>query len=387
MTTKTRWLMIVSVLGALGVIAFLLFRASFDQGVEQHAQTRVFTVHRTTVETRVSETGTLEPQQIVEIKSQFSGELARLFVDEGQKVAEGQLLAEIRQESGQARQVAQLRASIEEERLAVEQARRDLIRQQDLFEKGFASRKELEDAQQAHQRALVRLSLAERQLLLALGGDQDLYRRYLQRRLANDHLEVFQIRSPARGTILEVLVQPGEMITSGTATVGGGTVLMRVADLSNMVVKAKINEVDIARVRVGQPVEIRLDAIPDQRFEGKVSAIATQGEKEDDIVRYDVTITIREPDPRLRPMLTANVDIVTEALHNVLTVPLEALATRNGNDVVKVMVDGRIVDRPVRVALRTESEAVIVKGLDEGEQVLLPSSTAVTALSGRRQSR
>ncbi|MCA9472822.1 MAG: efflux RND transporter periplasmic adaptor subunit [Nitrospira sp.] len=339
----------------------------------QDEAVKLVSVTRGSIQTHVSETGTIQPSQTVEIKSQFSGEISRLSVTAGRQVAAGQLLAVIRQEPREARQAAQLRASIQEERISVEKARLELVRTQALFKKGFIAKKELEFAGQEHRRALVRLELAERQLLLALGGNQTLYQRYLTKRLSPNRPEEFQLKSPISGTILEVLVQPGEIITSGTATVGGGTVLMRVADLHHMVVVAKINEVGIARVKVGQRVNIRLDALLQEQFEGTVTHISTQGVKEENIVTYEVTITIDRPSPELRPMLTANIDIITESLNNVLTVPLESLKAEHGDDIVDIMENGQITERKVRVAFRTASQAVIAEGLEEGDEVVIPT--------------
>jgi len=96
---------------------------------------------------------------------------------------------------------------------------------------------------------------------------------------------------------------------------------MKLADLRKMVAQAKINEVNIHRVRTGQSVMVRLDAIPGAEFEGVVTTIAPQGEKEESIVTYEVTIEIDNTDLSLRPMMTANVDILTEDLVDVIAVP------------------------------------------------------------------
>ena len=369
-----RWVPFVLVILVIGVAGLAWFYSPLSGTTNpKQEQPEVVTVSKGSIETRVSETGTLQPSKTIEIKSQFSGEVAQLLVSAGQPVEADQLLAIIRQEPKEARQVAQLRAAIQEERINVDKARRELVRNQSLFEKGFIAKKELESAEQDHRRSLVRLELAERQLLLALGGNQELYQRYLTKQLSPNRPEEFQMHSPAAGTILEVLVQPGEIITSGTATVGGGTVLMRVADLRRMVVKAQINEVSIARVKFGQPVDIRLDALLRQHFQGKVIDISTQGVKKDNIVTYEVTIAIDNPSPDLRPMLTANIDIVTETLDDVLTIPLETLQAERGDDIVDVMTDNGPTKRKVRVAFRTESKAVIAEGLSEGEKVVIPS--------------
>jgi len=126
---------------------------------------------------------------------------------------------------------------------------------------------------------------------------------------------------------------------------------------------------------VGQPVTVRLDAIPGSLFEGTVTVIAPQGEKDESIVTYEVTIEIENVGLNLRPMMTANIDILTDDLDNVITIPLETLQSEQGDDVVYVEEDGERVRRKVRVVLRTESEAVVAQGLKEGDRVILPSYT------------
>lgn len=369
---KTSWVLTIIILaGAMGAAVY--YSRSTDRPLSETIPRNLVEVVRTSLQTKVSETGTIMPSQTIEIKSQFSGEVAQLFVTPGQEIQKDHVLAIIRQESSQARQVAQLRSGIQEERLNVDTAHREWVRAESLFNKGFIPQKELELSQRDYQRTLVRLELAERQLLLALGGNQELFERYREGSGSKTRPEEFQVRSPSQGTVLEILVHTGEIITSGTATFGGGTILMRIADLSHMVVKAKINEVNIPRVSVGQPVNIRLDALPGQLFKGRVRAIATQGLKENNLVTYEVSIDIENSHPALKPMLTANIDIETKRLENVLTIPLEVLRVEHGDDVVDVLSEGQPQTRKVRVAFRTDTQAIITKGLQEHDQVIIPS--------------
>ncbi|HQU27962.1 MAG TPA: efflux RND transporter periplasmic adaptor subunit [Nitrospirales bacterium] len=366
------WLTLLVVSMATGIGVYWYLPVSNSDSAEKPPPATIEVI-RTSLQTRVSETGTIQPSQTIEIKSQFSGEVADIRVGTGQPVHKDQILAIIRQEPSQARQVAQLRAAIQEERLNVEMAQRNWVRSQSLFKKGYIAQKEMETSQQDYQRAVVRLDLAERQLLLALGGNQELFERYRKGRAADTRPEEFLVRSPSSGTVLEVLVHTGEIITSGTATFGGGTILMRLADLSHMMVKAKINEVNIPRVSVGQPVDIRLDALPGQLFQGRVSSIAAQGVKEENIVTYEVAISIEDANPALKPMLTANIDIVTQKLEDVLTIPLEVLRVEKGDDMVDVLVHGEPQPRKVRVAFRTDTQAVVTKGLQEHDRVVKPT--------------
>ncbi len=332
---------------------------------------RTATVQRGDIILKVTETGSLEPLGVVEIKSEQSGEIKQVFVKQGDRVAAGRMLAVIQQESGQARQAAQLRAGYEEERLNMDEARRDLDRQRALFEKGFTSRKELEAAEKKFEQSRVKLHLARRQLLLALGGSPEVLDQYLARDIGSDSLDQFTIASPIRGTVISLDVEEGEMITSGTSTVGGGTALMKIADLSRMRVKAKINEVNIAQVRLGLPVEMRLDAVPGKVYRATVTQISPQGERVNNVVTYWVTMAITDPDEDLKPSMTANVDILLGVSKNALSLPIEALARQDGQSVVTVEENGRLLKKPVSVGARTETLVEITSGLKEGDRVLI----------------
>lgn len=370
---KRGWIVLILAVGAIGVGVYWFFPMPLAQESQEKEEPRVFVVERSTLHTRVSETGTLVPIRTLDIKSQFSGEVLEIFVREGEQVVRDQPLMVIRQEPNQARQVAQLRAQLEQEGFNVAQARRNFVRMDGLHAKGFIARQELESAEQEAQQAMVRRELAEKELLLALGGNQELFQRYISQDPTETGLEEFRVLSSSDGTIIDIGVQPGEIITSGTATVGGGTVLLKLADLRRMVAQAKINEVSIHRVRTGQPVMIRFDAIPGAHFDGVVTAIAPQGEKEESIVTYEVTIEIDNTDLSLRPMMTANVDILTEDLTDVIAVPLEILQSEQGDDVVYVQEGSDQVRRKVRVAFRTSTQAVITQGLEEGDRLVVPS--------------
>lgn len=329
-------------------------------------------VQRGEVTARIAETGSIEPATVVEIKSEQSGEITRLFVTEGETVQAGQRLAVVRQESSQARQAAQLRATLDQEALSLKETEQEVERQRGLFARGFVARKDLEAAEKARENAKIRSDLARRQLLLALGGNQDILRTYLSKGLSSPELDEFLVTAPLAGTVIDLKVQPGEIIASGTSTVTGGTVMMKIADLSKMIVRTRINEVNIMEVRAGLPAEIRFDAVSGRVYHGVVVKVAPQGERVNNIVTYLVTVEIRGSDSQLRPSMTANVDLITATLKDVLSVPLEAVRLEDGAEVVHVLEGGREVARRVVVRRRTATVAVIAEGLREGEAVVLP---------------
>lgn len=332
---------------------------------------RVVSVQRGEIVGKIIETGSIEPAGVVQIKSEQSGEIKRLFTKPGDRVEIGQKLAVIQQESSLARQAAQFRAGLEEERLNMEEARRELERQRSLLSKGFVPRKDVETAEKNFEKTKVKFQLARKQLLLVLGGSQEALDQNLAHDLSSDQLDQFTITAPIAGTIISMDVEEGEIITSGTATVGGGTTLLRIADLNRMLVKTRINEVNIVEVHIGQPVEMWLDAVPGRKYEAVVSEISPEGERVDNIVTYMVTMEIKDPDEQLKPTMTANVDILTGVSKDVLHLPVEAVERKDGEEFVRIEEEGRIVRKKVSTGQRTESVIQITSGLREGDRVLI----------------
>jgi HlyD family secretion protein len=347
---------------------------------------RIAVVKRGDITLKVIETGSVEPATIIELKSEQSGQVKQLFVNAGDRVVRGQALAVIQQEAAQAQMAAQYRADLEREQLTLQEAERQLTRNRTLVEKGFLSRQELETSEKDVETAKIRHELARRQLKLSLGGDDQALERYLARPLQSDHLEEFTVVSPVDGSVITINVERGETINSVSSTVTGGTVLMKLADLSRLVVKTKINEVNIARLSVGQPVEIRLDAIPGRVYHGKIGLIAPQGIRTDNIVTYEVTIPVTDAEAglkaALKPSMTANIDILTGTLPQALSLPVEAIDHQSGRDYVWLRSGPALTKRPVTVSERTETEAILLDQptaesppLHEGDQVVIPKAT------------
>lgn len=149
---------------------------------------------------------------------------------------------------------------------------------------------------------------------------------------------------------------------------------MQVVNPSAMQVKARINQVDIAQVRIGQSAEIRLDAYPDLVFPGqieRISAIGIAGSNSRKVRSFSSLITIHGRNPRLLPDLTAAVDVTVEQLKGVLMIPREAVIRQGTWTGVDVLVDGKFKRQEVRTGQMNDSEAVIESGLREGMVVSL----------------
>jgi HlyD family secretion protein len=311
----------------------------------------------------LNETGTVVPLRTVVVKSPISGTVRRLLVDEGDAVQPGKLLAVIEPDLSQARAVAELRAAYGGAQVTLSQKERDLKQGRTLAEQGLVSSTELADRTAEYDRARLELQNTEEQLrALEQAGVE-----------AQRPAQSVNVIAPASGVVIAVGAEEGEAVLAGTGTLGGGTELIKVADLSRLQIKAAINEVDIDKVALRLPVKITLDAYANAVFEGVVSHIApaTRTQPENGVRVFDVEINVLVPDPRLRPGMTANIDIEGAHKENVLTVPVEAVLHRDGRDIVYRMTGGRPEPSPVTLGLVDIARAEITEGLQDGDVVAL----------------
>ena len=149
-------------------------------------------------------------------------------------------------------------------------------------------------------------------------------------------MQRLNVTSPMDGVVIRRGVELGDTVTSGVSSFNAGTVLMTVADVGTMIIKAGINEVDIGKVRLEQPVKISLDAYPKVKFAGAIKRIAPAARLEEKVKVFDVEIAIDRQGAELRTGMTANIDVLGERRDKVLTVPVEALFRRDDKEVVYI---------------------------------------------------
>jgi len=200
------------------------------------------------------------------------------------------------------------------------------------------------------------------------------------------------------GTVLTKNVEIGESITSGVSSFNAGTVLFTVADVSKMIVKAGVNEVDIGKVHVGMPVKVTLDAYPKASFAGRIDRIAPAVRLDDKVRVFDVEVRLDAQGRELRSGMTANIEMIGEKKAKVLSVPVESVFQRDEGEIVylkkkidpkaavkvKKTADGKedkdawkkfFDKRVVVTGLSDNARVEIVKGLKLGEEVALEDPT------------
>jgi HlyD family secretion protein len=210
-----------------------------------------------------------------------------------------------------------------------------------------------------------------------------------ENRLAEQSVQLTETRivAPISGEVTGKYLEEGELVASATAGFAQGAAIVTIADLTKMQVKVNVNEVDVSRLSVGLPVEIRVDGIQDIIFHGRVVSLApasltstqqgASASASGNIVRFEVKIAVTERDKRLRPGMTANVDILLSRKESVTVLPAEAL--RPGNKVLVVTGTGEKAqksERSVVLGLKDDAQVEVISGLKPGETVEVPKLDA-----------
>ncbi len=317
--------------GALVVLAgaFVALRPKPEAGPAKD-DVRTAKAQTGDVQVRVTEVGSVEPQVKVDVKSVLSGKVVELLVREGDHVRRGQVLARVEPDVNQARDLSQVKNAVQEARIALNQAEDNNRRNVDLLGQGLLSTREgmesdsrYRSAKAAYDAALEKYRIVEESgvpIALAEAGS----------------VQRLNVTAPMDGVVIRRPVELGDTVTSGVSSFNAGTILMTVADVGTMIVKAGVNEVDIGKVRLQQPVRISLDAYPKVRFAGTIQRIAPAARLEDKVKVFDVEIAIERQGAELRTGMTANVDVLGERREKVLTVPVEALFRQDEAEVVYV---------------------------------------------------
>ncbi len=366
---------------------------------------------------KISATGVVEPSFQVEVKSKASGEVLKFAYEEGDRIKKGKLLIQL-DKSDEIRNVARSRADmasataklnkaktillsqktryqtslqsnqskVDEAEANLKESDNKLKRQEDLFQKKFTSREALQEAQTAFKVNQENRIQARAELQAAKDTiheidikkhEIDLARAEVQRAKialdeAKERLDETEIFAPITGVLIEKLVEQGQIISSGISNVSGGTPLATVADMSRLFIIADVDETDIGSVRLGQQVKITADAYPGKSFPGKVRRISPKGEVEDSITIFKVKIEIKgEGKGILKPMMTANVDIISEELKNVLYLPREGVRVQKNKKFAAILVDHRPQEVPVTTGVRNPIHVQILSGLEAGQKVLI----------------
>jgi len=318
----------IIIIGVVVVIAvFVVINLMSNGGKATNVNAAM--VEKQSLTEKVSASGRIQPKTKVDITSEFSGEIIALLVSEGQQVKAGDLLVvmdtiQIKADVSQARYAFDgARASLDGAKASFDQAEEDYQRFQRLFEQKLTSETEYNAAKYAHLNAKARYENAQAQA----NGAEAAYDKQL------DRLRKAKITSPMAGVVTFLDCEVGEIAAGQTAFTQGKT-LMTISDLSVFEVEVEVDETEINKIQLGQHSEIEVDAIPDTSFAGSVveignTAVMVGLGTQDQSTNFRVKVTFADFNPRLRPGMSATVDVTTARRDEILAVPFASVVTRN----------------------------------------------------------
>lgn len=264
-------------------------------------------VERRDITVSAQANGTVEPINIVEVKSKASGQIVRMPVDVGTMVKPGDLLVQIdtRDVQNQYNQaLADLRSAQIQSQVSLTQRNRS----RSLYAEKIITAQE-------NEAAIISYANAEASVVRA--------RTNLD--LAKQRLEDATVRAPVAGTVIEKPVSLGQVITSATSGASGGTTILKMADLTQVRMRAFVNETDIGNVRPGQVATVTVDAYPDRRFTGTVEKVEPQAVVQQSVTMFPVLVSLSNPDGSLKPGMNGEVLMIVEQRIGVLAIPSDAV--------------------------------------------------------------
>jgi HlyD family secretion protein len=394
---KRRRRIIYICLGVFGFLAVAGVLIAATRGGTKIDPSKLAKVEKGDLAKSVVATGKVEPITKVEIKSKASGIVKKLYIDAGDRVKKGQLLAELDKEEIAAR-VAQAkaqmdasqasargteadleRAKVDAEGPDVPMLKRAYERAQGMAKEGVVSASALDDAQKNYELGLNKQNVAKAQVqvLKAKVGQAEAQVAQDRANLTQleEQLSYTTIASPIDGIILSRDVEVGDAVSSILVLGSSATLIMTLGDTSEVYVKGKVDESDIGKVYLGQPARIKVESFKDKTFNGKVTKISPMGVEKDNVTTFEVRVSINNPGGELKAAMTANAEIILEEHKNVLQIPEGSILYDKDKKASVEIPDekGKEGKRKiaVNIGISNGAKTEVLGGLKEGDQVVL----------------
>ncbi len=359
--------------GALAVLlaAYLLLGRS--QPLPVHTATVTAPIAGSAAASVLDATGYVTARRIATVSSKITGKVREVLIEEGQQVAQGQVLARLDADDMNAQyelsrsQLASAQSQLAEAQAQLKLAESNLLRQRELAAKQLVAASSLDAAVADRDSLAARLSSLQRNV------------KVMQDQLAIAALGVDNtiIRAPFAGVIVTKAAQPGEMISPVSA--GGGSIrtgIGTLVDMDSLEVQVDVGEAFIGKVKARQPVQATLNAYPDWKIPAEVIAIIPTADRSKATVKVRIALNVR--DPRIVPDMGVKVAFLDQAKPDTaqskpqgVLVPDEAIVQRDGKDVSFVLKDGHAERRAIRVGGTSGGKQQILSGLSDGETVIL----------------
>lgn len=309
--------------------------------------------------------GYIVAQRKAAVASKATGRLEYLGVVEGDRVRKGEVIARIENSDIKA-QLDEATANLRLSEAELNDAEQNLARQRSLLEKGLTTQAEFDAAEARHRRVLASIGVAK---AMVAGAEVA--------------LENTLIRAPFDGTVLTKNADVGEMVAPMAAGAGSRAAVVTIADMSSLEAEADVSESNIERIRPDLACEITLDAYPETRYRGFVSKIVPTADRAKATVM--VKVGFRSYDSKVLPEMSAKVLFLAEPptseeaeSHAMLTVPAQAVASRDGRSVVYAVNDNRATEIPVTLGKTVGSLVAVSSGLKAGDRIVARVSDAIT---------
>ncbi|MEN8447696.1 MAG: efflux RND transporter periplasmic adaptor subunit, partial [Cyanobacteria bacterium J06555_13] len=410
-------------LGALGVIAAIVIGLSAARrGPDYDLEALTVPVAATELTVRITASGTVEPIRTVNLSPKSAGTVQELFVEQGDRITQGQLIARMDSDQLNA-QIIQNEASVAEARAQLQDAingasgtdiaqaesavaaaeaqltdarsrlqlsESDLARTQSLYDQGAVSRSDLDRAISENRsaaagidQAIARIDEAEQRLIDQQDGNDAetiaqaearLTRAQGQLQAVEVQLSDTEVRAPFDGIVTQRFASEGAFVTpTATASdVTSATSTAIIAIASGLEVIAEVPEADISKISVGQSVEVQADAYLEETFEGEVRLIAPEAIEQQNVTVFQVRVQLLTGIAQLRSNMNTNVTFLGDRLEEALVIPAVAVITQGGESGVLVPGEnGRAEFEPVVLGAPTGDRIQILDGLDEGDLVFI----------------
>jgi len=342
-------------------------------------------------------TGKIEPLSKAEIKSKASGIVKKIYVDYGDRVKTGEVLAEldkVQLEAAVRASQANMEAAVaakEEAEAALERNKVDaegpdvpflklnMERAEQMLKDGVMSRSVVEDAQKNYQLALNKQLSAQRNLAVSKAEIAKAEAQAAQARAALDNaqedLRNSTIISPIDGLVLSRDVNVGDAVSSILILGSQATPIMTLGDVSEVYVQGKVDEADIGKVYLHQPARIVVESFKDKKFEGRVTKISPLGKEKDNVTTFEVRVSISNPTGELKANMSANAEILLEEKKNVLMAPEAAMIYDKDRSAQVEVPDAKGPNGKKKVSVKlgisNGVKTEILSGLNEKQQVIL----------------
>ncbi len=354
----------------LGVVAWMLWGKSPENKVTYETAK----ITKGNISKMVTATGTVEPVTQVEVGTQVSGKVNKLYVDYNTQVKKGQLLAEL-DRTVLLSELASKKSSMASCKTEYEYQLKNYNRSKTLHKKNLVSDTDYETAYYNYEKAKDSYDISKNDLSKA-----------------ETNLSYARIYSPIDGVVLSRSVEEGQTVASSFST---PTLFIIANDLKKMRVIANVDEADIGDVRLGQRVSFTVDAFPNDTFEGEVTQVRQEATTTSNVVTYQVVVNAPNPDFKLKPGLTANISIYTLEKNNVLSVPAKAFrftpekpligsedkvvkaAGIKEDETHKILWkrEGRTFTAiPVTIGISNGSQTEIISGISLGQEILVDAT-------------